>query len=142
MNTDESGYSQAELRFCLPLAPGQRVGAPGDSPRLIEALAADGLEIVIVSVMHTKIAKDHEVGTETIPDLDHLIIPEYPCARDDPALACLLGRLAAARLPQCRKPVPRLCQEEEFPPVLPFHGRLPRPAGQERPPGRALLRRV
>ena len=92
MNAIESGYSQAELRFFLPLSPGQRVGVLGDSKPLIETLTADGLTVTIISppADHPLITDDS--GNPNI-DLDHLIIPEYSLDYYDPCLSRVLQRL-------------------------------------------------
>ena len=92
MNVIETGYSQAELRFFLPLAPGQAVGVLGDSKPLIETLTADGLTVTIISppADHPLITDDP--GNPNI-DLDHLIIPEYSSDCYDPCLSRILQRL-------------------------------------------------
>jgi len=92
MNAIESGYSQAELRFFLPLAPGQVVGVLGDSKPLIKTLTADGLTVTIISppADHTLLTDDS--GNPNI-DLDHLIIPEYSSDCSDPCLSRIVQRL-------------------------------------------------
>ncbi len=92
MNAIESGYSQAELRFFLPLAPGQAVGVLGDSKPLIETLTADGLNVTIISL-----PADHPLITDDSSnpniDLDHLIILEYSSDCYDPCLSRIVQRL-------------------------------------------------
>jgi len=92
MNAIESGYSQAELRFFLPLSPGQRVGVLGDSKPLIETLMADGLIVSIISppADHPLIIDDS--GNPNI-DLDHLIIPEFSSDCYDSCLSRIVQRL-------------------------------------------------
>jgi hypothetical protein len=92
MNAIESGYSQAELRFFLPLAPGQRVGVLGDSKQLLDALAADGLEITIIPPPASLPLETAETGN-AINDLDHLVIPEYSSDCYDPCLSRIVQRL-------------------------------------------------
>jgi hypothetical protein len=92
MNAIESGYSQAELRFFLPLAPGQAVGVLGDSKHLIEALTADGLTVTRISPPADHSLMTGDSGNLPI-DLDHLIIPEYSSDCYDPCLSRILQRL-------------------------------------------------
>jgi len=92
MNAIESGYSQAELRFFLPLAPGQAVGVLGDSRHLIEALTADGLTVTTISPPADHSLMTGDPGNPTI-DLDHLIIPEYSSDCYDPCLSRILQQL-------------------------------------------------
>jgi hypothetical protein len=92
MNATGSGYSQAELRFFLPLAPGQRIGVLGESKQLLDALAAGGLEITIIPRSANLPLEITETGN-AINDLDHLIIPEYSSDCYDPCLSRIVQRL-------------------------------------------------
>jgi hypothetical protein len=76
MNNVESGYSQAELRFFLPLVPGQAVGVLGGSKKLRDSLVSEGFFVSNIPTTENLALGSNETGN-SINDLDHVIIPEY-----------------------------------------------------------------
>jgi hypothetical protein len=107
MSNPETGYSQADLRFFLPIEAGQRVGVLGESQPLVEALAADGVGVILLSTADENMPKSGDfglrigqrsptspdVGAEVPPDLDHLILLECASDRGGTRLFPLLKRL-------------------------------------------------
>jgi len=82
MNMNETNYSQAELRFLLPLAAGQRVGVVGDARLLVEILM-----LAKVSVISLDQPMLHTGTVDFAMTLDHVMIPEFSCDTLDPCLA-------------------------------------------------------
>jgi|GEM_PF-3279355 len=62
MNAIVSGYSQADLRFFLPLMPGQRVGVLSESKPLVATLTADGLDVALIAPPATNDSGSRVVG--------------------------------------------------------------------------------
>jgi len=82
MSSIESGYSQADLRFFLPLKAGQLVGIFSGSIPLIETLKADGLEVISLSAL-----EDRVVG------LNHILIPVFDPEHECFSLTACFQRL-------------------------------------------------